>query len=161
LLTLAGCASSGALPCAGPIADPPGVSPESFPPYERGKGLPPYRQLRMIDAQCLAARTSVLANLLDVEAETLLREASAGKRAHEPASCSSALLSQVLSCLALGDRNRSAAKALDAFFRLAEAEAAWDRVGAMSAQVKGALDKARAIKEKGVETPLDDTALER
>jgi len=122
---------------------------------------PAYRMLSAQQCQCLAAETSAVANMLDLEAQAGTEKAEARKLCAEKARKGASFKADVLTYWALEDRNRSAAKALDLYYRLGQTEANADIVLASLSEVQSALKKARALKAKGLQLPLDDTALHR
>jgi hypothetical protein len=129
-------------------------SPSLIPPV-----TPAYRMLSAQQCQCLAAETSALAGMLDLEGHA--GKADACKLCAKKAQKGGAFKADLLSYWAREDRNRSAAKALDVYYRLGETEASADIVLASLSVVRSALEKARALKAKGLQLPFDDTALYR
>lgn len=177
ILLISGCAGRH---CHMPAVAP-GHGPDCLPPGARGdfsadlqavvgslRGTlttsPPYHAYRLLFArqcQCLAADASAQANIFNLEGQFTLQKADESvchkKKIQEGAD----LKATALNYLALEDRNRSAAKALDLYYRLGEAEAGADILQATLVQVGDALEKARAIKAKGLQVPVDETALHR
>ncbi len=123
------------------------------------RAIPVYRCLSARDCQCLAVEASPLGNLLDRESQLSSQQASARKIGRNKALQATDLKVQMLTYLAQEDRNRSAARALDAYYNLGEAEAGADILQRSLTQVANALTTARELKAKGL--PADDTALYR
>jgi outer membrane protein TolC len=71
------------------------------------------------------------------------------------------LTAQVLAEMALDDRNRSAGKALDAYYRLGKAEALKDILAASLTQVRDAQTKAKSAKDAGLDLSFDETRIDR
>jgi hypothetical protein len=180
LLTLVGCATAPRY-CCDCHPDMPGRRPEGFPVCSRRglevesslphfvtsyldilrqpQTLPIYRQLGCQSCQCLAVEASRLGNLLDRESEVALKQVEVRRCGGEKALQAARLKAQMLAYLAEEDRNRSAGRALDAYYQLGEAEAGADILQLSLAQVADALGKARALKAKGL--PADDASLHR
>lgn len=130
---------------------------KATPPGPRGR----YRLLAARQCQCLAAAASTLANMLDLEGQFTVEKADAKILFREKVQQGAALKVDSLTYLALEDRNRSAGKALDLYYRLGAAEASSDVLQSMLTQVGDALAKARALKAKGLQVPVDEPALLR
>lgn len=155
----------------------PGSSPDSLPVCQRSfpdglkpvsasfedlpKLAPEYRLLPARECQCVAAQVSAQANILDREGEWTIQKAEAKKLGRNKVLQGAAFKAQMLNYLALEDRNKSAGKALDFYYRLGEAEANADILQSMLTQVSDALEKARALKAKGLQVPVDETMLHR
>lgn len=179
-LTLAGCATGRQFFCDC-HPEVPGRSPEVLPVCSRqglkaepGLGVlaavyaailrkppthPIYRCLGVRSCQCLAVEASPLGNLLDRESQAAWQQAEARRCGGAKARQAATLKTQMLTYLAAEDRNRSAGRALDAYYNLGEAEAGAAILQLSLAQVTDALDKARALKAKGL--PADDLSLHR
>ncbi len=143
----------------------PAVAPDSLPP-----AAPPhrYRRLRECDTQCLAARHSSAANLLDRERAELAAAHPGGEacglqkflpchwdaRAHR-------LRQLILYYSAMEARNRSAGSALELFFRLAEAEAQSDLLDLTRADLADAIRRGEELQAKGFRVPADLATLRR
>ncbi|MBM4072451.1 MAG: TolC family protein [Planctomycetes bacterium] len=171
LLMLSGCAGRSSCSVA------PGFEPELLPAVGRGdfsaemqapsaNALPSsdttaapsaYRQLLALQCQCLAVDASAKANILDLEGQAATQKAEAKKFGHGKPS----LMADVLNFLAMEERNKDAASALDFYYRLGEAEASADILRETLLQVGDALNKARELKGKGLEVKVDETALHR
>jgi hypothetical protein len=123
------------------------------------RALPIYRCLGVQACQCLAVEASPLGNVLDREAQIALQQAEARKLGRDKARQAATFKAQMLTYLAQEDRNRSAGRALDAYFNLGEAEAGADILQSSLVQVADALAKARALKATGL--PADDASLYR
>jgi hypothetical protein len=139
------------------------VPPLSGPPPESlgvAKPLPCYRRLGARECQCLAATTAVYANLLALEQEAVAKQAGQARSSHRKGAVI-ALKREVLALLAAEDRNRWAGQALDSYYRLGEAEASWDIVQLSLSHVQDALGKARDLKAKGLESPVDESQVYR
>lgn len=175
LLTIAGCAGRH----CNPMAMAPGLSPGLLPASARGEfpietlaadslqtsgataAIPAYRLLLAHQSQCLAVEASTFAAMLDLESGFTIEKVEAKKLSPEKVQKAAALKVDALTYLALEDRNRSAGKALSLYYRLGEAEASADLLLSMLTQVSDALAKARALKAKGLQVSVDETALHR
>ncbi|HEY7314083.1 MAG TPA: TolC family protein [Gemmataceae bacterium] len=125
------------------------------------KSQPSYRRLGAHECLCLAVEASSVGNLLAAEARSVLQQAEGRKLCAEKSRHTASVNAQILTYLAEEDRNRSAAKALDLFFRLGQAEAETDILRVTLTHVGDALSKARDLKSKGLEVPVSDTTLHR
>src|SRR5262249_14436345 len=116
----------------------------------------PYQQLAALECQCHAARAATPADLLQPAQAAVAEEAAAAGQCHSDQAERQAKFKQtILAYLALEDRNRTAAQALDAYYRLGEAEASWDLVQQALTRVGDALTKARDLKARGLAVPVD------
>lgn len=116
---------------------------------------PAYRLLLARQCQCLAADACANANILDLEGQAAVQKAEAKKIGHDKP----VLKADVMTYLAMEERNKAAAKALDFYYRLAEAEAGADILQATLTQVGDTLIRTRELKAKGLKVAADDTAL--
>ena len=91
----------------------------------------------------------------------VLQQAEGRKRCAEKARHTAAVKAQMLNYLAEEDRNRSAAKALDLYYRLGQAESEADILRVTLSYVGNALTKAHDLKSRGLQLPVSDTTLYR
>lgn len=145
----------------------------ALPPIERGKIsvepgvatsqgelLPPpthpYVALSAAECQCLAARNSMLGNLLDEEKNAVCCD--------DVKHCSQAshhALQRIKDAAAREARNKSAGDALKLYFGLAEVEAGLDALDDTAAVIDDVLAKAAEIKRNELQVPFDRTEFER
>ncbi len=115
-----------------------------------------YRLLTEPQCQCLAAAESTLGNLLAIERQSVLtgvvwrwdREALARS-----------VLADALALRAVEERNRSAAQALELYYRLAAAYFARDRVEQSLAELRRWIEDLGKAKETGLTVPQEDSKL--
>jgi outer membrane protein TolC len=109
-----------------------------------------YRALSAEECQCLAVRNAYAANILE--------EAGQGRRpnANPPVSCVSERRSLYETVTRYGAdevRNKTAGDALEAYYRLAEAERRADLLRDALAELQAAIDRARDLQKRGVLGP--------
>jgi hypothetical protein len=123
---------------------------------------PAYRLLSAPECQCRATEAAVLANQLDGERQVLAaRQASGHRLSTRRTVAETDTQSSILLYAALEDRNRSAGKALGAYYQLGAAEANRDIVRQALAVTDRALSQARDLKKQGLAVAVDDTQLYR
>jgi hypothetical protein len=175
LAILAGCGhQNGCRVCDGPTREiMPLASRGEFLSSLQGTSLPPaalegigrlkpelpYRNLGVMDCQCIAVQSSKMANMLDLELAASAYQDSHHRCLLHRNDSAVQFKQTALSYVALEARNKSAAQALDSYYRLGEAEANWDIVQQSLAQLSEALAKARSLKAQGLDVPVDDTTL--
>jgi hypothetical protein len=116
----------------------------------------PYLKCRAEDCKCGAAAHAAVAALLDVEREL----AATGAQEHcGKKSCAAALAVDLLRLRARDERNRAAALALEAFYRLLDAETARDALSDSLAEVRRSLDHFAQLKSRGLHLDTDDRPL--
>jgi outer membrane protein TolC len=116
-----------------------------------------FRAIMASEAQCRAAEYAPVAYLLLSE-----NDATAANAMCDPDSeCSEPLKRDLQEMRAVDERNKAAANALRAFYRLAEAEAGLDGIDRSLPLLDRAIADARKIREQGITLTFDDSALER
>ncbi len=120
-----------------------------------------YRALTAHECLCLALENAPLANLLATEALARGRENSLNCLAGLPGRQRSQLSTTVLVYSSEEVRNRSAGVALEAYFRLAEAEGRDDLLQLSLEEVDSLVTKAQALLKQGLRSPTDVGALRR
>jgi len=101
-----------------------------------------------------------MANLKDLEQQAIsVREEKDPKNCKGGESAEARLQHTILHYLALEDRNRSGAEALDKYYQLGAAEGDLDIVRMSLATADSVLAKARNLKAQGLEVTLDDAKL--
>jgi hypothetical protein len=159
--------------CANPVS-PPCFEPPALPTVARRSlaldlsALPndaalypddaSYQGLNEADCPCLAARASTLGNLLDQKAQTpsprrftcLLGADQAGEQSRA-----------VLQHAAHEARTRAAGDAMEAFYRLVEAEGRLPLVLLGMKEVNESLKRAEELQAKGLPTPLEISAIRK
>lgn len=118
-----------------------------------------YVALSATDCQCQAAARSSLANLIEMERE-IAANAARGCF-HRKAACAADMKDDLLALRAVEERNRSAAAALEFYYRLAEAEAGLDVLQQSQQAVDHALENIDALRKKGLKVTVDEEALRR
>ncbi|MCS6849925.1 MAG: TolC family protein [Gemmataceae bacterium] len=128
---------------------------------EQNRMSPPYRALTEFECQCLAVDASAEAEryrqevrVLDRTTRTLWCDCSRKARVAR-------LKQMLLTAMAEEYQNRSAAAALELFFRIAEAEGRWDLSMAGQALVDDTLTRLRRIREQGLKPPVSVESIER
>lgn len=116
-----------------------------------------YRLLTESQCQCLAAAESTLGNLLASERQSVLT-GIVGRRDRDALGRS--VLADVLGIRAVEERNRSAAQALELYYRLAGAYFARDRLDQSLAEIRRWIDDIGKAKESGLTLPQDDSKLQ-
>lgn len=127
-----------------------------------------YRLLRAVDCQCLAVIHSSIGNLLARE-RVGLADAQRGcpkSSLHVllPRQCAQSvneLKTAILYYSELEARNRSAAYALDLYYRLAESEAKADLLDQAAADLAEAVRHSRDLLQQGFKLPIELTTLQR
>jgi len=182
IVSLAGCAhvTHSSLPSSAPGVR--GASPDDLPVCARGEvtvdlagpllpvpapetlgrltGSPPYHLLGDQECLCRAVNASTMANLKDLEQQAIsVREEKDPKNCKGGESAEAQLQHTILYYLALEDRNRSGAEALDKYYQLGAAEGDLDIVRKSLATADSVLAKARNLKAQGLEVTLDDAKL--
>lgn len=115
-----------------------------------------YRALTPVEAQCLAAAESSLGNLLAGERSAVQPR---GGLCHDNERAV-AVMRRALSYAAAEARNRSAADALEAYYRLLETEGLRDLVGESAATLQEALNEVTRLRERGMTIPPEVAQLE-
>ncbi|MCE9605315.1 MAG: hypothetical protein K8U03_10485 [Planctomycetia bacterium] len=138
----------------GKIAIEPGVAAsevESISPPSNE-----YVTLSAAECQCLAARHSMLGNLLDGEKNAVCCDdvKHCQKASHHA-------LQRIKTAAAREARNKSSADALKLYFGLAEVEAGLDSIEATAVVIDDILAKAGEIKRNELQVPFDRTEFER
>jgi hypothetical protein len=118
-----------------------------------------YRQLTEPQCQCQAAANSTIANLLERERQAILEQTTSRRKHQEDRAA--LLKDAVLYFSGLEDRNRSAALALEVYFRLVEAEVRADLVEESLRQMEDTLARSRDLRSKGLKLPVDYETLLR
>jgi hypothetical protein len=117
-----------------------------------------YRELTAPEAQCRAAEAAPRANALQAERRAVQPSRGIGSAGSQH---STSLQRELLGIAAIEDRNRSAAAALETFYRLAEAEAR----GAVLKRTLTANDQSLAalkqLSERGLPLPINEDTLRR
>lgn len=171
LTTIGGCAQRGNRATGGGMAR--GGNLLSFPPIARGKitvepgiataageSIPKpaneYVALTAAEAQCLAARHSMLGNLLDGEANAVCCDdvKHCERNAHHA-------LQRIKTAAAREARNKSAGDAVKLYWGLAEVEAGIDALEESAGVIDDILAKAAEIKRNELQVPFDRTEFER
>jgi hypothetical protein len=116
-----------------------------------------YRLLTDSQCQCLAAAESTLGNLLDWQRQTTL--AASGTRRDREAR-SRAVLADVLGLRAVEQRNKSAASAMELYYRLAGAYFARDQLDRSIQELQHSIDDFRKSKATGLTVPGDEEKLQ-
>jgi len=126
----------------------------------RGTGTPPYRLLGAQECLCRAVNASTMANLRDLEQHAIsVREEKDPKNCKGGESAEAQLQHAILHHLALEDRNRTGAEALNKYYLLGAAEGELDLMQSSLALADSVLAKARNLKAQGLEMTLDDAKL--
>jgi hypothetical protein len=129
-----------------------GVAPSTEPPGAPAEPRrPPYRALSADECHCLAVYSAEAANVLEAERQ--------GQRhdAHHPLVASGSERQRLYeSVTGYADdevRNRRAGDALEAYYRLAEAEGRADLVREALTELQGVIERARDLQKRGVVGP--------
>jgi hypothetical protein len=117
-----------------------------------------YRALTPRQCQCLASEASTLGNLFEGDRRSVI--ASAAKK-RKGLSCSEKLKADILAIAALEARNKSAADALDLYYRIAEAETQRDMSVISLREMNSAVEKLERMRSQGLQVTLDDSELFR
>lgn len=117
-----------------------------------------YRALTPQQCQCLAAEASSLGNLFEADRRSVI--ATASKKHHGPTRAEK-LKAEILAIAALEARNRSAADALDLYYRIAESEAQQDLLIVSLAEMNTAVEKLDRMRGQGMQITFDDSELYR
>jgi len=171
MTTIGGCAQHGNRATGGGVVR--GDNLLSLPPIARGKitaesGIATvagesiaapaneYVALTAAEAQCLAARHSMLGNLLDGEANAVCCDdvKHCERKSHHA-------LQRIKVAAAREARNKSAGDALKLYWGLAEVEAGLDALEESTAVIDDILEKAAEIKRNELQVPFDRTEFER
>lgn len=115
-----------------------------------------YRLLTESQCQCLAAAESTLGKLLASERQSVLTGVVA-RRDREASGRS--VLADVLGLRAVDERNRSAASAMELYYRLAGAYFARDRLDRSLDEVRRSIEDLRKARETGLSVPVDEARL--
>ncbi len=181
-LPLAGCTHLTHSSLPGPVAGTRSASADDLPVCARGEATvdlagpllpvsapeslgrltesPPYHLLGDQECLCRAVSASTMANLKDLEQQAIsVREERDPKNCKGGESAEAQLQHTILHYMALEDRNRSGAEALDKYYQLGAAEADVDIVRKSLATADSVLAKARNLKAQGLEATLDDAKL--
>ena len=117
-----------------------------------GRGMGRYQPLGEQECQCLAAGRFWLANLTEME----------GSCSCDADPCGLEGLQQVLMrCRVADHRNRAAGEALEAYYRLAEAEAKRELLAAATAELVRTAEQLQLLKERGLRVEADEDEFER
>jgi outer membrane protein TolC len=121
-----------------------------------------YQDLPLGQCQCLAADGSGVARLLDQEREEIEQQAKKGCQhlSHKGAQ-TAAFKENILRARSDEARNSAAGVALILYVRLAEAEARTEVAEDGVRAIRAALEKAKDLKRRGVQTQVDAGALHR
>jgi hypothetical protein len=137
----------------------------SLPPFDRvdqalGQWPKPsgYRNITAEQAQCKAADCAALGNLLAAEQQSVC---STHRDRHGAITPGGALLSNLLAARSVYERNEAAAKALELFYRLAEAQLQRDVLLRSLSEADQAIADYRQLQQKQLTLPDDDSALHR
>ena len=126
----------------------------------RGSGAPPYHLLGDQECLCRAVNASTQANLKDLEQQAIsVREEKDPKNCKGGESAEAQLQHTILYYMALEDRNRSGAEALDKYYQLGAAEGYLDIVRKSLSSADSTLAKVRDLKARGLEVALDEAKL--
>lgn len=126
----------------------------------RSTEVPPYHLLGDQECLCRAVSASTMANLKDLEQQAIsVREENDPRNCKKGESAEAQLQHTILYYLALEDRNRSGAEALDKYYQLGAAEGELDIVRESLGAADSALAKARSLKAQGVDAALDEAKL--
>jgi hypothetical protein len=126
-----------------------------------------YRLLQECDVQCLAVRAAALANTLDRERQELAAKHPPPKDGLAqllPCQCHARenwLRQLILYYTALEDRNRSAGRALELYFKAAETEALAELLDRSRADLQNALRRGDDLTARGFKLPVDLATLRR
>jgi hypothetical protein len=162
---LAGCTALPSCPCTPPPVlplvqrgsiEPKVISVSARTSEEAEPGQIFYRGLSAGECQCLAARASTTANALEDEAST-----SDGHHLLDCTSERTELYQTVLHDTADELRNRSAGAALEAYFRLAEAEGRADLLRESLAEVDALVARSQELSAKGLQSRAAVQAFQR
>lgn len=115
-----------------------------------------YRLLTESQCQCLAAAESTLGNLLASERQSVLTSV-VGRRDREAQGRS--VLADVLGLRAVDERNRSAASAMELYYRLAGAYFGRDRLDRSLDEVRRSIEDMRKARQTGLSVPVDEAKL--
>jgi hypothetical protein len=162
---LSGCAPTVLLPCFEPPVLP-AVGRSSLTPDLSALSKDPapnpadasYQGLNEADCPCLAARASTLGNLLDQKAQTL---SESKHKCQLRADKASELSSTVLHFAADEARNHSAGDAMEAFYRLVEAEGRLPLLLLGLKEVNDSLKRAEDLQAKGLRPPVEIAVIRR
>ena len=176
--TLAGCASSRLGPLRPPIDSdvtgpislpklgqptPVALASLSLPSHQavekalaRKSEIAGYRLLVESQCQCLAAAESTQGNLLSAERQSVL--AGGGDRRDRDGQARS-VLADVLGLRAVEERNRSAALAMELYYRLAAAYFTRDQLDRSVEEVRHSIEDFRKAKGTGLSVPGDEAKL--
>lgn len=128
--------------------------PEPPPPDDSGEApKQQYRQLTAREAQCAAAKASSTANMLDQERASLQERADRKFCKHSESLTQ--LQQTILLHTALEARNQAAGTALEAYYRLVEAEARWELLQLILKQLDDALAKLKDLQNQGLKVQVD------
>lgn len=116
-----------------------------------------YRQLTAFQCQCLAAAASPRGNLLAQQSEAGVSARYSGHRHDRGAS----VLRELMAIRAVEERNDSAAKALELYYRLAEAEYNRGVLQRSFAEIDGAIANYHQVHKQGLRLPVDEGTLQR
>jgi outer membrane protein TolC len=145
------------LPTVGPSSLPLDLSalPKDAGPYPADA---PYQGLTEADCPCLAARASILGNLLDQKAQTLSQKKSGCRPGADKAN----ELSQTVLLYAADEaRNRSAGDAMESFYHLIEAKGRLGLVFLGLKELNESLRRAEELQAKGLPSPVEISAIRK
>lgn len=167
LVLLAGCLHHGnaaprppRVPPQLPPATRSSIEPEFGPSLPPGLALPnieppssSYRAVTANEARCLAVRASSLGNQFEAEREQTSQSVRSCGHTIRPGAKRASLHAQVLGHAEEEARNQSAALALEAYFRLIEAEGRLDLVRSSLTQVDTLLARVEEVAKAGQTPP--------
>ena len=116
-----------------------------------------YRLLDESQCQCLAAANSTLGNLLAGQGATL---AGQGGGRRDPDAAARFLMADVVALRAVEERNRSAAAAMELYYRLAGAYFGRDQLDRSLEEVRRSIRNFRQAKATGLSVPGDEEKLQ-
>jgi hypothetical protein len=117
-----------------------------------------YKAITDADAQCTAAANSPLANLVVTERDMI--DVNESKRRGKP-SRASQLQYDLLGFREVDERNKTAALAMEMFYRLSEAESGRDSLARSFTETGQLLESLKDLKDRGLEIPQELSTLER
>ena len=133
----------------------------SLADVERTLGSPPeadqYRLLTARQCQCLAAAESSLGNLLERESQLAAPRGWCGHKLDRGI----AALRDLLAIRAIDERNSAAAKALELYYLLAEAEYNGDILKRSLKEIDSAIVNYQQVQKQGLRLPVDEGTLVR
>lgn len=121
-----------------------------------------YRGLCERDCQCRAAAASPKARIYELEQQAIESRIRSGPLAEcQPRTRVARLQQAIEGYRAMEARNQAAARALELYYKLSEAEAKWDILVASLAQIEDTLAQSRSLMERGLRPPVEYEKLRR